>query len=133
MNRYTIYCTIEQVHKAIKLNAPIKECMSRYNANNAYLEIAKGNSSLDEYQKKGIAIIKTSFAIRAYKIPTAEEMIGWLEDKGLLISITALNTPDNPIYNYSINRCEESWKTFSYRKEATITAIDAALDYLTKE
>lgn len=115
MNRYTIYCTEEQTEKAFELGCPL------------YRLHGTGCSDYIDM----LVISDTE----AYTIPTAEQMVGWLEDKELLISITAHNTPDNPIYNYSINRCEESWKTFSSRKEATLVAIDVALDYLrsTKE
>lgn len=117
MNRYTIHCTEEQTKKALELGAPI------YHRENAYISNSTPHFYIGEFgnYQKGFIL---------YFIPSAEEMIGWLEDNGLLISITALNTPDNPIYNYSINRCEESWNTFSSRKEATIAAIDAALEYL---
>lgn len=111
MNRFTIYCTEEQTKRALELGAPIFTApyfsQVLYEIHNFFVK--------DE---------------TAYYFPTAEQMICWLEKKGILISITACNTPDNPIYNYSINRGEESWSTFSTRKEATLAAIDAALDYL---
>lgn len=104
MKQYTIYCTNSQARKALSLGAPIG----------------------DGHYYDRVYVINTI----DYAAPTAEQMISWLEEKGLLISITARNTPDNPIYNYNINRCEESWSTFSSRQEATLAAIDAALEYL---
>ena len=102
--------------------------MSRYNARNAYLEIAKGNSSLDEYQKKGIAITKT----RAYKIPTAEEMIGWLEEQENIdvIKINKGYKWSYSIYDKDFNPISAPNECYDSRKEATLTAIDSALDYL---
>ena len=116
MNEYTIYCTKEQTKKALELGAPIIKAT---------------------YQNKephvGVLVkLINKETIYDYICPTAEQMIGWLEEHGILISITALNTLDNPIYNYNINRGEESWSTFSSRKEATLAAIDAALEYLDK-
>lgn len=113
MEKYKIYCTGEQTAKAFGLGAPIE-----------YAKV------IDTMSGKSIRIPANNGDF--YCIPTAEEMINWLENKGLLISTTALNTPDNPIYDYSINS-EESWTTFSSRKEATLAAIDAALDYLEEQ
>lgn len=147
MKRYEIRCTPEQAKKALKLGAPIEILDTEVEIEDRnigctvvfggfscqpaklehYLYDADGNRKewcviLEGTEETGRIVVYT---------PTAEEMVGWLEEQGLLISITARNTPDNPIYNYSINRCEESWTTFSTRKEAALTAIDAALDYLT--
>lgn len=102
MNRYTTYCTAEQTKKALELGAPIgKICFAL----------------TDSWQDE---------------IPTAEQMRGWLKDKGCRISV------------YESSRA--SWSFFikyktledeialgdciAVEEEATLAAIDAALDYL---
>lgn len=116
MNRYTIYCTEEQTRKALELGAPIEN-----------LENIKGRyeSTLDSFLIDNIVYIK----------PTAEQMIGWLEGQRLGIDICR----DNNGYEWSV------WvrKDFPFfvgndcfldtRTEATLAAIDAALEYLTKK
>lgn len=119
MDRYTIHCTATQTKKALALGAPVV-------LRSEYYKPQKHDLKLD-------APIPCKQYTNGYCYaccPTTDQMIGWLEDKGLLISITARNTPDNPIYNYNINKCEESWNTFPSRKEATLKSIDVALEYL---
>ena len=62
MNKYTIYCTEEQTRKAVELGAPI--------------ELYYGG----EYESELIDGIR-------YITPTAEEMIGWLEEQGDILNI----------------------------------------------
>ena len=78
MNRYTIYCTEEQTKKALELGAPLNCCYHN-----------------DDFQNT----IKIG-SLHYVEIPTAEQMLGWLEDN------------------------------YESRKEATLAAIDAALEYL---
>lgn len=111
MDKYTIYCTEEQAKKALKLGAPIK--IRPYVTQEKAIDFAYVNSGI------------------IFDCPTAEQMIGWLEEQG--------------ITSIEITFCKESkWKfeifgeiydygaPYSSRKEATIAAIDAALDYLIK-
>lgn len=119
MNRYEIRCTPEQAKKALELGAPIKiECFS--------------TATEDHWHEV---------------IPTAEQMISWLEEQGLFIEINT-HRPDRicadwskTIYTFSvvdkfmvIHKHGGYTRTVHYpsRKEATIVAIDAALEYLTQ-
>lgn len=130
MNRYTIYCTEEQARKAFELGAPISV--------NKYTDIREARKAIREFENNNIqyALIDNfqqpgEYWCKLMPLPTAEQMIGWLEEKGLCISIE---------YN-TTNRYAVSLEgLFGYiplgidsRKEATIAAIDAALDYMTKE
>lgn len=101
MDKYTIYCTGEQTKKALELGAPISTCWSPL---------------IEEW---------------IYKIPTAEQMIGWLEDQ--IDNINVLKENDGTwlymFYPTNSSPCEIK-RLYHSRKEATLAAIDAALDYL---
>lgn len=103
MDRYTIYCTEEQTKKASELGAPI------------------------EYETLGGS---SNFGMQYPVTPTAEQMIGWLEEQGIYIDIEHIN-----------NYCAMVSITDQYignpivcpsKKETLLTAIDAALEYLIK-
>lgn len=106
MNRYTIYCTAEQTKKALILRAPIEHW---------------GNTS-------------------NLITPTAEQMIGWLEDKRISVKAFCFswcneNKPTWQVHAY--NESTDFWDEVAFGhsescKEATLAAIDAALDYLSK-
>lgn len=71
--------------------------------------------------------------------PTAEQMIGWIEGKGLFISIQRIKNSDRTFtYYYAIDHNDNGdltdglW-TFDSRKKATLAAIDAVLEYLEKK
>lgn len=110
-----IFCTEEQTKKALELGAPIKK------------DTLENTSPIEVFNNC------------VYIIPTAEEMVGWLEEQGVSVEITMAS---QNIGYYSLNRidskgafdftgrCEE---TYSSRKEATLAAIDAALDYLSNK
>lgn len=113
MERYTIYCTEDQTLKAERLGAPIKKTWE-----------SGGHSDLDKY---------------IYKKPTAEQMIGWIES----ISTIQLQMEKQMVESGTRYRIwvRDECKPFSdiiemhnypTRKEATLAAIDAALDYLEK-
>lgn len=120
MNKYRIYCTEEQTKKALELGAPIIKAT---------------------YQNKephvGVLVkLINKETIYDYICPSAEEMIGWLEEQGVSVEITmasrnigyySLNRIDNKGSFDFTGRCEE---TYSSRKEATLAAIDAALDFI---
>lgn len=120
MDEYTIYCTEEQTRKALELGA-------KYH----FFKVGEGRPSpyLVSRENKGY-----------YAIPTAEQMIGWLEDKGIHVEIEYSLLFEH--YDICILNEDESVKqrtmfndyfglpSFSSRKEATLAAIDAALDYL---
>lgn len=110
MNRYTIYCTEEQTKKALELGAPILvtpeefyETLPHFNMN-----ICGENASV--------------------VLPTAEEMINWLEVQGVLVDvemrtgIAYVYDRKNKVYVKTIN--------IHSRNEGTFVAIDVALDYL---
>lgn len=109
MERYNLYCTKEQAERAYKLGAPIKE-LEEFNA---------------------VPACTIGLSSKLYEIPNAEQMIGWLEEQGLAIdtewswggqvTIWVWYNPDKEhVYTSHANS----------RKEATIAAIDAALEYL---
>lgn len=109
---YTIYCTESQIKRAIELGAQ--------------MEYAK---VIDTINGNSIRIPEETGEF--YQIPTAEQMLGWLETQGLFIPI---DKSDGGHIFYKIRKgntyiCE--WNSFSSRPEATLAAIDAALDYLT--
>lgn len=115
---YSIYCTPEQTKKALKLSAPIE---IKYGSINH-------KPSIEDLQ------YLIQYDNMWYKIPTAEQMIGWLEEQGIQISfnINCLNEWDCTVYNTLMRSgllFQSIWETT--RKEATLTAIDVALDYLT--
>lgn len=105
MDKYSFYCTPEQTKEAFELGAPIK------------MVLLEGNQ-LQPIQ------------------PTAEQMIGWLEEQGLAIDV--IN--DGSGFKWSAwvkqSSCldfhfiDENHRCVSSRQEATLAAIDAALDYL---
>ena len=114
MEQYTIYCTEEQTNKALELGAPI-EVDFQFNSKTAIINH------------------------KAYIVPTAEQMIGWLERQGLVIIDTIIVT--HPIdgiswYGYKLifpwQKEDYSKIKYDSRREATLAAIDAAFDYLSK-
>lgn len=108
MNQYTIYCTAEQTKKALEFGAPI--------------EVTKQLGPL--VNRKYLSDLETYTAII---IPTAEQMIGWLDGQGINIAICIC--ADGTYYNFYHKGLMKYYKT---RKEATLAAIDVALDYLEK-
>ena len=118
MNKYTIYCTEEQTKKALELGAPITHGNSRFDN--------------DELSPIGDMDGVWMYAI----IPTAEQMIGWLEEQEDIYTIefdkTSITGWRYGVYYKADNKsCCMSKNKFSSRKEATLAAIDAALEYLT--
>ena len=114
MEQYTIYCTEKQTNKALELGAPIEV----------------------DFQFNSKTVIINH---KAYIVPTAEQMIGWLEGQGL-VSIDTIRVI-HPIdgrswYGYKLRFPwgKEEYNEIKYnsRREATLAAIDAAFDYLSK-
>lgn len=111
MDRYAILCTESQTRKALTLGAPIETCGYYYK------------------QQFGCNTISDT---DLHIIPTAEQMIGWLEEQGIMFNIAT-----NPFDEFKVimskaggydNIANIEWN--ESRKEATIAAIDAALEYL---
>lgn len=114
MNNYTIYCGVAQTKKALELGAPV---------------ITK------PYKGR---VIENAFFIKddlMCVFPTAEQMIGWLEER--ISYIDVIKQEDNTwlyiIYFKNNSNRNITVKGFSSRKDATLAAIDAALDYLEKQ
>lgn len=100
MDDYTIFCTEEQAKKALVLGAPIIK-EERFSPVN-------WNSGLIN--------------------PTAEQMIGWLQ--GQKIGISIKEGLDSWFYLITENKKDIVQWEKPTRREATLAAIDAALDYL---
>lgn len=114
MNRFTIFCTKTQTCKALELGAPIEAMSLKESSPNSWIGKAY--------------IINGNICALP---PTAEQMIGWLrKEMKLAISIGYNIQNDNtPVWFYSIFNVAYS-NTFSEPEEATLAAIDAALDCL---
>lgn len=115
MNKYTLNCTEEQTKKALGLGAPI-ELLPNYTEfqNFPYVKCNDGNE-------------------RPCIIPTAEQMIGWLEEQGILIDIDTEWNKSVLVYVWDCeNKSLINNVLHGSRKEATLAAIDIALDYLIK-
>ena len=122
---YTIYCTKEQTKKALELGAPIEK-----------KEIQLCDNARFFFWYKGVY----------YNYTTAEQLIGWLEDQEPIKEIAIYRYERlarrywcYDIFDkkgYSLLTDEECFPNhgegYSSRKEATLAAIDAALDYLIK-
>lgn len=110
MNKYSILCTNEQTKKALELGAPIE----------TYKPIIINS-------KNG-----GSFTTPTIETVTAEQMLGWLEEQESIISIE-VTIYDGYWQGYveTTNYKDAIGKNgYSSRKEATLAAIDAALNYL---
>lgn len=115
MNKYIIYCTPEQTKIALNLGAPIAQTDNRFD-DEIFSPIYKDNG-------------KWIYA----DIPTAEQMLGWLEEQGIMFNIAV-----NPFNEFKVilskagdflnNIANIKWN--KSRREATLAAIDAALEYL---
>lgn len=104
---FSIYCTEEQTRKAILLGAPIEYAIEGST-------VVKGRSFIDSGE---IAII-----------PTAEQLVGWLEVQGFYFYIfDDFHWTAEVIYGNNWYSHEEELDS---RKEATMAAINAALEYL---
>lgn len=113
MNRYIIHCTEEQTKKALSLGAPI-EILSNYT------------------EFRGFPFIKCQDGNeRPYVPPTTEQIIGWLEEQGILIDIDTEWNKSVLVYVWDCEIKSLINNVFhSSRQEATLDAIDAALEYL---
>lgn len=108
MSDYTLYCTTEQVKKALELGAPILD-----NGENPNVPVML-------YNRKG------------YVIPTAEQMLGWLEEQGIFVEVSKSFIADYQSLVHDANTNVFYDEYFLSRKEATLAAINVALEYLTE-
>lgn len=118
MKDYTIYCTEEQTKKALDLGAPIKQ---------EYI----GKCITEGLPRVGC---NTEEDVKDYLCPTAEQMIGWLEEQDAVCGIV-INYFHGVTLNHWAFWAKMKDQVFmneecNSRKEATLAAIDAALDYL---
>lgn len=108
MFNYTIYCTEEQTRKVLELGAP-----------------------LIRFYSTGCSDFINTLIIsdtEAYAIPTAEEMIGWLEEQEIFINVIH---DEVYFYNIQVNDPQPlKLDKYTNRREATLAAIDSALAYL---
>ena len=118
MKRYEIRCTEPQTRKAMELGAPIQrerigKCIT--------VDIPRLTNNQEERESD-------------YVLPTAEQMIGWLEEQGVQITSHASIFKDWSCFCYPEDtNLFFQGKWVDSRKEATLAAIDAALEYLTNK
>lgn len=112
LSDYTIRCTPEQVCKAINLGAMLDICDWRHVDTPSCMTMTNNGELIGHFM-----------------LPTAEQMIGWLEEQGVRISIYG-HSSYSYISQLFDNSVEKYFKVFYSRPEATLATIDAALDYL---
>lgn len=114
---YTIYCTESQVRKALELNVPIE---------NVYYNVV----TKEALKRYNLVMIGG----REYKIPTVEQMIGWLRYKNIHIVVHKDVVDKWSAYGHNIEPIEftvfDRLIGFNSYEEATLAAIDAALNHL---
>ena len=113
---YSIYCTPEQTKKALGLGAPIYV----YDKRNS-----DAIRELDVTLKDKVELPNGLYA----EIPIAEQMIGWLEEQEKIDFFCIAN------FGFDLQTTNDgiiAERNFPSRKEATLAAIDAALEYLVK-
>lgn len=122
---YTIHCTETQTKKAFELGAslntpPVIHMDNKKNKENHFVHCMKGNP-----------VVESGYRI----VPTGEQMIGWLEDQECIkeISVYCDVTGSNWYFDGYKNNGDHAFASrdsYYSRKEATLAAIDAALEYL---
>ena len=119
MNNYTIYCTKDQTKKALELGAPIE-----YELENPinYETLEREPYVVPRMGEDGEPILVAT---------TAEQMIEWLEEQE---EIDSIEISLNKNWEYFIADYYGELNMFRIgfysRKEATLAAIDRALEYL---
>lgn len=121
MSDYSLFCTEEQTRRALELGAPIDNSSSQFDSD---------CTDNIELLSNGLYAI----------IPTAEQMIGWIESISTIqIHIEKQMLESGTQYRIWVREeCKpfsNIIKMFSYssRPEAALAAIDAALEYLEKQ
>lgn len=115
MDEYKIYCTKSQICKALELGAPIEHSSIHYEGYN----IIGYN---EDYVSQMYAII-----------PTAEEMVGWLETQHVRAYAQPYTDDCDKKFKGKIHIISDiTVKISKSRKVAILAAIDAALEYLEK-
>ncbi len=110
MEQFTIYCTPEQTKKALELGAPIE----------TYKPI------IIDSRAGG------SFTTPTMETVTAEQMIGYLATKGIFVGV-AWDYINMKWESYThVERKMIGCDGYYCREEATLAAINEALEYLSK-
>lgn len=112
MSKYRINCTEKQARKAFSLGME--------------LDYAKVYETLEG---KSIRIPEDTGEF--FSIPTADEIVGFVESNGVRFSSTS--TSYGTYCSFCLfNGDGKSTETFNSRKESILAGIDIALDFLTK-
>lgn len=124
MNEFTIWCTEEQTHKALKLGASIELESEYYNP-------TEHDFKLDN----PIPCESFTNGYHYAKCPTAEEMIGWLRTKGCTPYIYPVLREGRSVLSARLlikldAGDSDSFHGFGEDYSIILTAIDAALKYL---
>lgn len=129
MIQYTIYCTPEQTRQAFELGAPIDIF--------GYGDLGDAEDKILKLNNQCIIEREDDNSVTVSFLPTAEQMLNWLEEQGVKCFVLQDMYDDNT-YNIQINKelIRTGHSQYNYplthnsRKEATLSAIDAALEYL---
>lgn len=153
MNRYTTYCTPEQVKKALELGAQpeIIDSQERVDKENERIRDTYG---IHSYEYKNVTYYLVEVRYRnspnvvivnqvAYKLPTTEQMRGWLrKEHKIHVRIDCEGSENYVVQLQFINSSKDidvennnykgviGHKGYPSEPEATLAAIDAALEYL---
>lgn len=127
MEKYTIYCTESQTKKALELGAPIKMVL---HPTTWFKEVYPKRCHIDILEHPNGCTLA---------IPTAEQMIGWIESISTIqLQMEKQMHESNTQYRIWVrDECKPfsdiiEMRSYPSRKEATLAAIDAALEYLSK-
>lgn len=113
MKKYITYCTETQAKKARELGAPI--------------EVKSIEKAPKDWQGKAYFTGTATCA----KLPTTEEMTGWLEDTfDVRIGVIKVFTKYDFYIKYGDKLTVKHVSGYNSRREATLAAIDVALNYL---
>lgn len=126
---YIIWCTEEQTKKALELGALLFTFSESF-ANDYRTSIHDKYCSIPPIKEEG-------YEDEVYAdIPTAEQLSGWLEEQKIFVHIIPCVDISCSWYiaskGYSKYGYTSDIKVCKNRKEATLAAIDAALEYLSK-
>ena len=111
MDKFTQYCTTEQTKAALLLNAPIES------------EEWSRNYPLPRYW------FGDEKTMRCYHIPTMEQMLGWLEQQGILVSVHY--SIDESCTVCATKGLDSIYKSdYMSRNRALLGCIDKSLEYL---
>ena len=111
MDKFTQYCTTEQTKAALLLNAPIES--EEWNRNYPLPRYWFGDEK----------------TMRCYHIPAMEQMLGWLEQQGILVSVHySIDESCTVCATKGLDRIYKS--DYMSRNRALLCCIDKSLEYL---